>query len=271
MHVVFVAGTGGNELLAGARTLDRPAPKNANKGDVALFYVGGAGARAIYGIGLTAEKAHVGTPAGHWTESKRGYFAKYTKVKLLSTPLHRDAIRVAFPKWKRWDKLFGVRVHTVPLQYRRRLAKLITAETRDARLLLAPWLGGSEKAPNFINAELLELRYEGSQISREHVTYERSRTNRTLAIAASRPLYTCIVCDFNFEAAFGLAGRGFIEVHHTKPVSHSARVPKAGDLAVLCSNCHSIAHWRQGSQPLSVSQLCDLWRKGSIHWTRRSR
>jgi len=54
----------------------------------------------------------------------------------------------------------------------------------------------------------------------------------------------CEVCGFEFGVTYGKHGEGFIECHHTKPVSQ-IRVgerTKLTDLALLCSNCHRMVH-----------------------------
>ena len=52
-----------------------------------------------------------------------------------------------------------------------------------------------------------------------------------------------------------ILGVGFIEAHHTTPVSKLGGTEKTrvADLALVCSNCHRILH--RGEELLSVSQL----------------
>jgi 5-methylcytosine-specific restriction protein A len=67
----------------------------------------------------------------------------------------------------------------------------------------------------------------------------------------------CKGCGFNFEHFYGAIGSGFIEVHHSKPISQfggEIKVDPALDLTVLCSNCHSIVHRKIG-QPLALAEL----------------
>jgi 5-methylcytosine-specific restriction protein A len=57
----------------------------------------------------------------------------------------------------------------------------------------------------------------------------------------------CEACAFNFGTRYGERGSGFIECHHTKPVS--ALLPgqktKIEDLVLLCANCHRMVHNRR--------------------------
>lgn len=58
----------------------------------------------------------------------------------------------------------------------------------------------------------------------------------------------CQACGLNFRTAYGAWGEGYIEVHHLIPLSESGErsTDPRRDLAVLCSNCHRMAHRRRG-------------------------
>jgi predicted HNH restriction endonuclease len=74
----------------------------------------------------------------------------------------------------------------------------------------------------------------------------------------------CDVCGTDFAKAYGSVGIGFIEAHHTKPVSalDSNEKTKLSDLALVCSNCHRMLH--RGKPLLSVSQLKDIYHDRAI-------
>jgi len=96
---------------------------------------------------------------------------------------------------------------------------------------------------------------EGHQTKQWTTTYERNPQLRVAAINMHGVV--CMGCGFDFEAKYGDIGSGFIEVHHTKPISSlggAAAVNPATDLIVLCSNCHSIVH-RKRPSPLSLETL----------------
>jgi hypothetical protein len=261
LHIVFVKGPSNDELRGGARTLSWTAPSTARKGDIALFYLGETEDRGIWGIGRTAEDAVAGVPDRSWTKSKKGWFADYDRVRLLTRPLHFHEIQAAFPDWERWSNLAGVRVHTVPEDYRGPLARWIARTNPLAKAYLRPWIAEPGKGNEVEIEGDGEIRYEGAVVTRTHTTYERDRRNRAIALAKADPALTCQVCGFDFAAAYGPSAKGFIEVHHAKPVSTGIRKPSPKDLVVLCSNCHSIAHWKQGSKPLSVAELRRRWMK----------
>jgi len=86
---------------------------------------------------------------------------------------------------------------------------------------------------------------EGRKRIVRHVSYERSRRNRTRAIEIHGT--TCAVCGFDFDEVYGpdYAG-GYIQIHHIKPLSeHEGTVDPATDLVPLCANCHVMAHRRR--------------------------
>lgn len=56
---------------------------------------------------------------------------------------------------------------------------------------------------------------------------------------------TCSVCKFDFEANYGVLGKGFIHVHHLKQVSHIGKeykIDPVKDLRPVCPNCHAMLH-----------------------------
>lgn len=57
----------------------------------------------------------------------------------------------------------------------------------------------------------------------------------------------CEACGFDFQRRYGMAGEGFIEAHHTIPVSEllSNATTDPSTLALVCSNCHRILHRRR--------------------------
>lgn len=69
----------------------------------------------------------------------------------------------------------------------------------------------------------------------------------------------CSVCDFDFEQAFGDLGRGFIHVHHLKPLSEiqeEYEIDPIADLRPICPNCHAMVH--QDTEMMSIKDLRKL-------------
>ena len=107
---------------------------------------------------------------------------------------------------------------------------------------------------------------EGQILTRIHKY--RERDSRLVEIKKGRVLkernvLTCEACGFDFEAAYGSRGHGFIECHHTKPLSELrfGEKTKTSDLALVCSNCHRMIHKQRPW--LSMTELLRLIRMRS--------
>ena len=87
-------------------------------------------------------------------------------------------------------------------------------------------------------------------------TRERDPKLRREAIAIHG--LNCKACDFNFGDVYGEWGEGFIEIHHSTPISdystEGEETNPASDLIPLCSNCHRMIH-RKKDRLLSLEEL----------------
>ena len=99
---------------------------------------------------------------------------------------------------------------------------------------------------------------EGQLLSRVHRYRERDaslvRKKKERFLREHGRLF-CESCNFDFTHQYGEHGEGFIECHHTKPVSEldAGMTTKISDLVMLCSNCHRMIH---RSRPwLSLNEL----------------
>ena len=107
---------------------------------------------------------------------------------------------------------------------------------------------------------------EGKKVASDTTKYERSLSNRYIAIRNTQKKYgelCCEVCGFNFEKTYGERGKGFIEVHHNKPLSSlngETEINPEKDLNCLCPNCHRMIH-RKKDEILSVEQLKELMKR----------
>lgn len=66
----------------------------------------------------------------------------------------------------------------------------------------------------------------------------------------------CSVCGFNFERTYGEIGKGFIHVHHLKPLAEIRKRHKLdpiNDLRPICPNCHAMLH--QGYPAYTIEEL----------------
>ena len=96
-------------------------------------------------------------------------------------------------------------------------------------------------------------RIEGRLTEAKVLRRQRNRAARQKCLEDSN--YTCYVCGFNFEKAYGKIGKGFLEVHHTKPLASydEEHIIPQSELCALCSNCHSMVH--RTREVLDVDEL----------------
>ena len=101
----------------------------------------------------------------------------------------------------------------------------------------------------------LQSASEGSAYTVFTTIYERDPALRKQALALHG--YTCFGCGCNFEEQYGEHGRGFIHIHHLKPL-HSLGGPESvdpkTDMIPVCPNCHCMIH-RRKRHTLSLEEL----------------
>ena len=87
---------------------------------------------------------------------------------------------------------------------------------------------------------------EGRLLTVLHRHRERSRKlveQKKAQVLRAQQRLACEVCGFDFAAVYGERGVGFIECHHTRPVSEGqAAKTRLKDLALVCANCHRMIH-----------------------------
>ena len=94
--------------------------------------------------------------------------------------------------------------------------------------------------------------FDDGKVNRKAVKYyNRSKKLREIAVyyfSEERKLL-CNICGFEFEKKYGQLGRGYIEIHHKKPLSdyENEDVEKTlkqslANLIPVCSNCHRMLH-----------------------------
>ncbi len=106
--------------------------------------------------------------------------------------------------------------------------------------------------------EVSDIGYREGSVTKITVNkYERDRNARTACI--NHYGYSCSVCGVSLEDIYGNLAKGFIHVHHIKPISDikkEYRIDPIEDLRPVCPNCHSILHLEQ--PPMSVSELKNI-------------
>lgn len=89
--------------------------------------------------------------------------------------------------------------------------------------------------------------------------YERNAEARRKCIEK----YTtrCCVCETDLGDVYGEVGKGFIHVHHLKPIAEIRapyEVDPVTDLRPVCPNCHAIIHRR--TPPYSIEEVKEMLR-----------
>lgn len=108
----------------------------------------------------------------------------------------------------------------------------------------------SPLANDYENTNIIENTPEG-KIKVSYVTkYERNPKIRRIAIKIHGT--KCNICGFDFEKTYGERGKGFIEVHHIKPLYTNQKeklINPKEDLICVCSNCHRMFHHKKDKVP----------------------
>ena len=106
---------------------------------------------------------------------------------------------------------------------------------------------------------------EGQVLTRYHRYRERRaglvKRKKERALSKRHSL-NCEVCGFDFGLVYGDRGYGFMECHHTRPLSelsHEGERIKLSDLALVCSNCHRMIH--KNRPWLSIDELRELTKR----------
>jgi len=138
------------------------------------------------------------------------------------------------------------------LQSLRRLRKLANAIRKVLQL-------GEQKDRDFGSQEEDEGEApEGKILFHLHRVRERNPSlvrRKKKSILEKLGHLRCEVCGFDFQKAYGELGEGFIECHHTIPVSKlkSGSRTRLNDLSLVCSNCHRMLH--RGGETFSIDDL----------------
>lgn len=107
----------------------------------------------------------------------------------------------------------------------------------DFSFLSAP---DDEQPPSLI---LTDGVIEGASKTINAKIYERDRGARLKCIGHWG--WQCHVCTFDFVAIYGDLGKGFIHVHHLKPLGEIGEahiLDPVADLRPVCPNCHAMLH-----------------------------
>ncbi len=119
----------------------------------------------------------------------------------------------------------------------------------------------SSFTPSAPDSDDLTEATEGAIVTRQHQVRERNSKivkEKKAEARAADPLLRCEACQVSFAETYGEHGDGYIECHHTLPVSQLApgQRTKKADLALVCANCHRMIH--RHKPWLSIAELRKL-------------
>lgn len=184
------------------------------------------------------------------TTNSKDYFAEITNYASFNDPID----------FKKNGNYLETVSENKKLNYFRDGVRQISKSNYDTILLeIALEIGKLDKKELILNQpfddELSTVFFEGEKKVVYSTKYERDSKARIEAIRIHGT--TCMVCGINFEKKYGEIGKGFIHVHHVKPIStvkEKSKIDPKKDLVVVCPNCHSMIH-RKRSVILTVSEL----------------
>lgn len=227
--------------------------KSIRKGDRAFLLRTVVPPRGIVGAGVVTEEPFEDK---HWDESRPQDKALYVGVRFdsLLDPAQEPVLPI--------ERLDEADLASAPWHVQGS-GKSIPPDTAAVlEQVWAAFLKGNGQSPSILAEEVVaESRFFEGATRRVSVNaYERNAVARQRCIDVHK--CRCSVCEFDFEAVYGEVGRGFIHVHHLKPLSEVGQeyeVDPVRDLRPVCPNCHAMIH--AGNEMLSIEALRALIRK----------
>lgn len=118
------------------------------------------------------------------------------------------------------------------------------------------FIEGAEQRPEVLPEEVIPSRelYEGATKTIQVNVHERNPQARRECVEYHGT--RCKVCEIDLVDVYGDIARGFIHVHHLRPlkqVDAEYKIDPIEDLAPVCPNCHAMLHRRVPI--LSVEEL----------------
>jgi 5-methylcytosine-specific restriction protein A len=183
--------------------------------------------------------------------SRNGYYIpseNHLEIWSVIRPLHFEFIRKVAAKYRRLKKTSQAKHSSVLLSYLR---------NELGQFVPDPIYEQVEEWDNFaLPEEVLDdvSFYEGSKQRITVNAYERNPEARKACIAYYGT--RCQACELDFGEKYGEAGKGFIHVHHLKPLSNVGEeyeIDPIQDLVPVCPNCHAIIHKR--NPPYTIEEV----------------
>jgi 5-methylcytosine-specific restriction protein A len=190
-------------------------------------------------------------PAYSQVPSKNGYFIPsedHLEIWPVIRSLHFEFIDKVATKYEQLKKTSQAKHNSAVVSYLR---------NELGQLVPAPVYEQIEIEDNFVLPEevLDEVSfYEGGKQRITINAYERNPQARRACIAYYGT--RCQICEVDLGEKYGEVGRGFIHVHHLKPLSNIGEkyeIDPIQDLVPVCPNCHAIIH--KGSPPYTIEEV----------------
>ena len=210
-------------------------------GDTFFLMKLGVEPKGIIGCGYVSSSPYL---LRHWDEEKAAEGKTALRTDLLFKSLSEEPIiplavlQERFPGFKWTPEAGGL---TIPDA----IANEIFPEIQGSS-----YFGFATESPTSV-----QLYAEGKSKTVTTKTYDRSPLARQACIEHYG--YSCVICKFNFEKAYGDIGRGYIEVHHLHQIADIGKeylIDPVKDLRPVCANCHRMLHKRR--PPLAIEDLC---------------
>lgn len=154
-----------------------------------------------------------------------------------------------------WNRALADSIN-IPKEYNDEMKdQMIFLKTGKDMYLVKYVAGEIQPAKQIRDPDVFSKYTEGKRIVYYTSKHERNAKNRKAAIRNHG--LSCAVCGFDFEKIYGEVGKGYIEVHHRKPLSsvnQEVVIDPKEDLITVCSNCHRMLH-RRKDRILTVEEL----------------
>lgn len=105
--------------------------------------------------------------------------------------------------------------------------------------------------------ETSDIFIEGAEYQSFVTRYERNPIARQRCIDHYGS--ACFICNFDFAKVYGDLAKGFIHVHHLKPlasIGENYEVDPIDDLRPVCPNCHAVIHMRK--EPYTIDEVRNM-------------
>lgn len=139
-------------------------------------------------------------------------------------------------------------------------ARLRTSNTVPVELTFS-FDDSADQRPEFLPEEVANRAtyVEGATRTITVNVFERNPQARKNCIRAHG--IACTICGFDFASRYGEIGKGFIHVHHLKPLGEiraEYQLDAIKDLRPVCPNCHAMLHRR--TPPYSIEEMRQIYR-----------